>query len=52
MFIKCYYAISPTLVKWFGETKWFRTFWKSKLDKMVADLNSKGVANTHYDDKY
>lgn len=51
-FIKCYYAISPTLVKWFGETKWFRTFWKSKLDRMVADLKSKGVADTHYNDKY
>lgn len=51
-FIKCYYAISPTLVKWFGETKWFKTFWKSKLDKMVADLNNKGVEDTHYNDKY
>ena len=51
-FIKCYYAISPTIVKWFGETKWFRKFWKSKLDKMVADLNSKGVENTQYKDKY
>lgn len=52
LFIKCYYAISPTLVKWFGETKWFRSFWKSKLDKMVADLNRKGVKDTHYHDKY
>lgn len=52
LFIKCYYAISPTLVKWFGETKWFRSFWKSKLDKMVADLNSKGVNDTYYHDKY
>lgn len=51
-FIKCYYAISPALVKWFGETKWFKTFWKSKLDKMVANLNRKGVADTHYNDKY
>ena len=51
-FIKCYYAISPTLVKWFGETKWFRKFWKSKLDKMVANLNRKGVEDTHYIDKY
>lgn len=51
-FIKCYYAISPTLVRWFGETKWFRTFWKAKLDKMVEDLNNKGVKDTHYNDKY
>lgn len=52
LFIKCYYAISPTLVKWFGETKWFRRFWKSKLDKMVDNLNSKGIENTRYKDKH
>lgn len=52
LFIKCYYAISPTLVKWFGETKWFRKFWKSKLDKMVSDLNNNGVQDTYYKDKY
>lgn len=52
LFIKCYYAISPTLVKWFGETKWFRNFWKSKLDKMIANLNSKGIEDTQYHDKY
>lgn len=52
LFIKCYYAISPALVKWFGETKWFRRFWRSKLDKMVANLNSNGIENTHYKDKY
>ena len=52
LFIKCYYAISPTLVKWFGETKWFRKFWKSKLDKMVSNLNNKGVKDTWYHDKY
>lgn len=52
VFIKCYYAVSPTLVNWFGGTKWFKSFWKSKLDKMVANLNSKGIENTHYEDKY
>lgn len=52
LFIKCYYAISPTLVKWFGETRWFRKFWKSKLDKMVSNLNNKGVKDTWYYDKY
>lgn len=52
LFIKCYYAISPTFVKWFGETKWFRSFWKSRLDKMVADLNNKGVNDTYYSDRY
>lgn len=52
LFIKCYYAISPMLVKWFGKTKWFRSFCKSKLDKMIDDLNEKGIANTYYQDKY
>lgn len=50
-FIKTYYAISPTLVKWFGHTKWFRKMWKPKLDKMVRYLNDKGVKNTPYNDR-
>lgn len=52
LFIRCYYAISPAIVNWFGETKWFRTFWKTTLDKMVRRLNEKGVENTKYSDKY
>ena len=52
LFIKCYYAISPIIVKWFGDTKWFRTFCKTHLDKMVSALNNKGVENTSYTDKY
>lgn len=52
LFIKCYYAISPTLVRWFGNQKWFRTFWRNRLDSMVSGLNSKGVENTVYIDKY
>ncbi len=50
-FIHTYYAISPTLVKWFGKTKWFRKMWKGKLDKMVKKLLSEGVENTPYKDK-
>lgn len=52
VFIKSYYIISPALVKWFGKTKWFKSFWKSKLDRMVADLNRKGIDDTYYCDKY
>lgn len=51
-FIKSYYAVSPTLVKWFGQTNWFKTFWKSYLDKMVAKLNNQGIENTQYKDRY
>lgn len=52
LFIKCYYATSPTLVKWFGNQKWFKTIWKKPLDAMVSKLNSNGVENTQYTDKY
>lgn len=50
-FIHTYYAISPTLVKWFGKTKWFKRLWKGKLDKMVARLQAQGVESTPYNDK-
>lgn len=50
-FIRTYYAISPTLVKWFGHTAWFKNMWKSKLDRMVDNLNASGVENTPYEDK-
>ena len=49
-FIRTYYAISPTLVKCFGQKKWFIQIWRSKLDKMVAKLQAKGFASTPYDD--
>lgn len=51
LFIRTYYAISPTLVKWFGNTNWFKKLWKNKLDHMVAKLQSKGVEDTPYKDK-
>ena len=50
-FIHTYYAISPTLVKWFGTTEWFKSIWKPKLDKMVKRLNDEGVADTPYQDR-
>ena len=50
-FIHTYYAISPTIVKWFGNTQWFKKFWKNKLDKMVAKLQANGVEDTPYQDK-
>lgn len=50
-FIHTYYAISPTIVKWFGHTEWFKKMWKGKLDKMVAKLQSEGVKSTPYEDR-
>ncbi|MBQ8210427.1 MAG: hypothetical protein IJZ35_07600 [Clostridia bacterium] len=49
-FIKTYYAISPTIVKWFGHTEWFKKMWKGKLDRMIADLQADGVESTPYYD--
>ena len=50
-FIHTYYAISPTLVKWFGHTDWFKKIWRGKLDRMVNELRAKGVEDTQYEDK-
>ena len=50
-FIRTYYAISPTIVKWFGRTDWFQKFWRSRLDVMVQRLQDDGVEDTPYQDK-
>lgn len=50
-FIHIYYAISPTLVKWFGHTVWFKKMWRGKLDHMVKKLQDKGYEDTPYEDK-
>ncbi|MBE6567885.1 MAG: hypothetical protein E7657_04420 [Ruminococcaceae bacterium] len=51
LFVRVYYAVSPTLVKWFGETQWFKRLWRCKLDRMVKKLQDKGVESTPYKDK-
>ncbi len=51
LFIKCYYAISPTIVRWFGHQDWFKKFWKKNLDGMISKLNSHGIKNTEYKDE-
>ncbi len=50
-FIRCYYAVSPTLVRLFGGQRWFRAIWKPRLDGMVRRLNGQGVADTPYQDR-
>ena len=50
-FIKTYYAISPTLVKLFGHTEWFKKIWQGTLDRMVAKLQDEGIESTPYEDK-
>ena len=51
IFITLYYAVSPILVKWFGEMKWFRKLWKSRLDNMVERLHDEGYECTPYEDR-
>ena len=50
-FIRAYYATSPTLVKWFGDSPWFTNLWKPRLDRMVRQLNEMGVSNKPYSDR-
>ena len=50
-FIHAYYAVSPTIVKWFGNARWFRRLWKGRLDRLVSRLQARGVAATPYEDR-
>lgn len=49
--IRTYYMLSPTLVKRYGNMKWFKKMWKSPLDKLVQKLRDKGYESTPYRDK-
>lgn len=49
-FVKLYYATSPALVKKFGKTKIFTSFWKGVLDKFVVFLKEKGISDKPYND--
>lgn len=51
LFVKFYYAISPTLVKWFGKNSMFLKTGKFLLDKIVTKLQNNGFENTPYNDK-
>ncbi len=50
LFIKLYYATSPTLVKWFGNTNWFKNLWQGPLNRLVSKLNSQGYEDKPYND--
>jgi len=51
LFVRVYYAVSPTLVKLFGKTKWFNSGCQKMLDKFVARLQSDGYEDTPYNDR-
>jgi len=52
LFIHAYYTVSPTLVKWFGESNWFRSLFRVPLNKWVKKLNERGFDNKPYKDRY
>jgi hypothetical protein len=49
-FIKTYYFIGPTIIRWFGHKKWFVNVSKKILNKVVASLQKNGVEYSPYDD--
>ena len=50
LFIRLYYAVSPTAVKLFGDSEWFQNFFRDRLDKMVSGLQADGFESTPYQD--
>ncbi len=51
LFVKLYYAVSPTLVRLFGKTRWFNSIIRPVLDKKVQALKASGYQDTEYQDK-
>ena len=51
LFIRLYYAVSPTAVKLFGDSQWFQNFFRDKLDTMVSKLQADGFESAPYEDK-
>ena len=51
LFIRLYYAVSPTVVRLFGNAQWFQNFWRGKLDGMVSHLQENGFESTPYRDQ-
>lgn len=50
LFIKLYYTVSPTLVRWFGDTVWFKELWHGPLNNLVEKLKNEGYEDTPYTD--
>lgn len=51
LFIRAYYAISPRLVKSYGQNKAFIQLFRSILDRFVLRLQKSGLSDTPYQDK-
>lgn len=51
LFIKIYYLVSPYVVRLFGNSEVFHSFWKRKLDPWVQQLQLRGYSSSPYEDK-
>ena len=51
-FITVYYAVSPILVKCFGNRTFFKKGCKNILNSLVSKLQSKGYKDSPYNDLY
>lgn len=49
-FVRLYYRISPTLVKWFGCKQWFKALFSPFLARLVSKLQQQGYECTQYND--
>ena len=50
IFVDFYYAVSPTAVKLFGNSKWFNVFWRKILDNFVMKLKRNVISDEKYED--
>lgn len=50
-FVRAYYAVSPTIVGWVGDSRWFVALSRRVLDVLVAKLQDGGCDSTPYEDR-
>ena len=50
-FVHFYYFVSPTLVRVFGDRRWFKKAGRRSLDLFVGKLQTLGVESSPYEDK-
>ena len=51
LFIRCYYAISPSIVKVFGKNATFNNLWRRYLSKRIIQLRKQGYSDKEYVDE-
>jgi len=50
LLIKTYYAVSPKIVKLFGDKKWFNRLFKPVINIIVRALQGRGIDSSPYSD--